>query len=186
MNRDKSSLSKILGQLAKSRTDEEAWASLYRQMWPFVIAIFYRQLGGIKEVAEDAAQDVFLRLVRSCPFGKLQNTDLFRAYVRRVAQNVARTYRYRFLKRAETEKEMKTTPEEAVDNKQPLPEDYFGQEQLLRNIIAQLDETDRQLIRLLAKDLSLSDVAKATGLTYTNAGVRLHRLRRKLRDYLIS
>jgi RNA polymerase sigma-70 factor (ECF subfamily) len=181
MNRDKSSLSKILGLLAKSRTDEKAWASLYRQMWPFVIAIFYRQLGGIKEVAEDAAQEVFLRLVRSCPFGKLQNTDPFRAYVRRVAQNVARTYRYRFLKRAEREQEMETTLEEVVDSKQPLPEDYLEQEQLLRSIIAQLDETDRQLIRLLAKDLSLLDVAKATGLTYTNAAVRLHRLRRKLR-----
>ena len=58
----KESIADALAVLAVSRRDETAWATLYKQMWPFVRAIAYRRLGSVEGLADDAAQEVFARL----------------------------------------------------------------------------------------------------------------------------
>ena len=49
-----------------------------------------------------------------------------------------------------------------------------------------LSSVDREILSLTIQGYSLSDLAEATGLSYTNAGVRLHRLRKRLRKSLIQ
>jgi RNA polymerase sigma-70 factor (ECF subfamily) len=180
-------LEALVARLASSPADEEALRALYRQTWPFVFAVVYRRLHGAKALAEEASQEVFLRLVRACPFKRLRDPDAFRGYVWRVADNVARTYARRVLARHAAE----VTPPEAEVGAADVQhfdrvEEELGAEELLRQVMGAIESRDRELLRLVLEGHSLSEIAKATGLTYGNAAVRLHRLRRRLRKSLFS
>src|SRR5262245_58286836 len=86
-------LAAVLERLKASPADEEAWRALYRQLWPFVIAVIYRKLrGSERKAAEDAAQEVFIRLLRTRPFDRIPDADSLRAYMGRIAENVAKTH----------------------------------------------------------------------------------------------
>jgi DNA-directed RNA polymerase specialized sigma24 family protein len=86
------SLKAAIERLASSSADEDAWRFLYREMRPFVLAILYRRLKD-RATAEDAAQEVFLRVLRARPFEKVHDESAFRAYVcgpsRRCARNAS-------------------------------------------------------------------------------------------------
>lgn len=177
----------LVARLASSPADEDAWRALYRQTWPFVFAVVYRRLRGAKALAEDASQEVFLRLVRACPFERLRDPDAFRRYVWRVADNVARTYARRILARHAAEI---PTPEAEIGARDvqrvDLVEEKLAAEELLRQVVGGIEPRDRELLRLVLAGHSLSEIAKATGVTYGSAAVRLHRLRQRLRKSLFS
>lgn len=180
-------LEALLAQLATTRADEEAWRALYRQMWPFVFAAVYRRLRGDGALAEDASQEVFIRLVRACPFERLRDPEAFRRYLWRVADNVARTYARQVVGRHAAE--VLTSEAEAsgmdVQRFSRTGEELDAQD-LMRRVVGDLTPSDRELLRLVLEGHSLSELAEARGLTYGNAAVQLHRLRQRLRNSLFS
>lgn len=174
-------LADVLKRLKESPTDEGAWGSLYRHLRPFVMAVIYRRLRGEeRSAAEDAAQEVFIRLLRSQPFVHIPDEESLRGYVWKIADNVAKSHleRVRVAKRGERE----LAKSGGVD---PDVEAIDSQGSLLALEIFELAETalefkDRVLFRLLLEGSSLAQAADQLGLSYSNAGVRLHRMRRKL------
>jgi len=178
-------LDTLLARLASSKTDEEAWRALYRRTWPFVFAVVYRRLGGTLTLAEDASQEVFIRLVRSCPFERLRHVDAFRRYVWRVADNVARTYVRRAISRRAAEFSASEAEADSMDVQWfGHVEEELAAKNLLERVVADLAPGDRELLQLVLNGHNLPEIAKAIGLTYGNAAVRLHRLRQRLRKSL--
>lgn len=171
-------LEEVLTRLARSRTDEESWRSLFTVLWPFVFAANYRSLQGEISLAEDASQEVFIRIVRYARFDEFNSSDAFLAYVRVLCRNVVRT----------TIKKIAKSPilrggsediSEAPDT-MPTPEHAAASSQVLRQILAGVDPRDRELLTFVARGLSLDEIAARMGDSYTSIGVRLHRLRRAL------
>src|SRR5436309_16103131 len=78
----------ILLRLAEARDDGDAWTALYTRFRPFVYALAYRRTSGSQDLAKDAAQEVFFRLIKYCPFRKLTDADDFRTYLAIVTRNV--------------------------------------------------------------------------------------------------
>src|ERR1700730_18556962 len=74
-------LEAVLRRLAIKREDRDAWAILYDLMWSRVLAITFRALRGVPDRAEDAGQEVFIRLFRYCDFSKVQNPEDFLPYL---------------------------------------------------------------------------------------------------------
>lgn len=171
-------LADILTQLRAAPADEEAWRQLHERLWPFVYGVVYRRLHGARTAAEDAAQEVFLRLARAMPFARMPEEGAFRAYVWKVADNVARTLRARLLREAEA------TESETLQSEGPSPEAEATARDVLRALVSELDSTEIEMVRLLLEGHGLADIVSKTGLSYGVAGVRLHRLRRKLRKSL--
>lgn len=178
-------LEAVLVRLAQSRTDEDAWRVLYRQTWPFVYAAVYRRLRGSRALAEDASQEVFIRLVRACPFERLLDPDAFRRYVWRVADNVARDQARHAAHRYAIEVSLPEveTSGMGIQNSARIDENLDARD-LLRHIVNKVVPADRQMLRLTLQGKTLSEIAKSEGLTYRNAAVRLHRLRQRLRNFL--
>src|SRR5436853_5240536 len=87
---EKPLLGDILGTLAEQRESVEGWDLLYRRFWPFVLTITIRYIRD-ETLAQDVAQDVFLRLARYCDFSEFRGRDewTFRAYIARVAINTS-------------------------------------------------------------------------------------------------
>ena len=175
------SLSNLLVRLRQEPANEEAWSALYKRLWPFVYGIVYYRLGGARTAAEDAAQEVFLRLARAWPSLNIVDEAAWRGYVWRVADNVARTWRKKLcLSRGCPEAALETVPSPA-----PTPEAAAVANSELRRVIASLDGVDLTIVRLLLDGQDLQAVARATGLSYNAAAVRLHRMRLKLHKDLV-
>lgn len=178
-------LEAVLARLAHSRADEDAWRVLYRQMRPFVYAAIYRRVGSSREPAEDGCQEVFIRLVRSCPFERLLDSDAFRRYVWRVADNVARDQARRAARLNAVEVSMPEveTSDLGIQSSARIGEDLDTRE-LLRHVVNIVGSADRKILWLTLQGKNLSEIAKSEGLSYSSAAVRLHRLRKRLRNLL--
>ncbi len=182
---EKIPLAAALARLAQSRADEEAWTSLYLAAWPLVMAINYRLLHGAREAAKDASQEVFLRLIRYGPMGELQEPEAFRSYLRMICRNVSRSYLRRLQQRGETELAEALSLQPALAEAEiQSPAAEAETQELLDRLLGVLAPQDQKLVKLLALGYTLPEIAKITHLSYSNVAVRLHRLRKKLRDYL--
>jgi RNA polymerase sigma factor (sigma-70 family) len=180
-------LAVVLSRLARSRDDEEAWQQLYVRVWPFVVGLNYHFLRGVNHMVEDASQEVFLRLLQYCRFDGLQQPTAFFAYVRIVCMNVSRDFLSELAKRSETG----LLPSIVEQLPGFITEDFTSQvknieaQDALKAILDHLNQDEQHFVKLAIKGYSLSEIAKLEGLTYSNAGVRMHRLRRKLKEALV-
>lgn len=173
-----------LARLRQSPSDDGAWRSIYRRLWPFVVAVAHRRVRD-KGIAEDIAQDVFARIARYRPYDRIHEPEQFRAYVWRMAVNVANAY-------ARSARRRKRGLQALWDwgARDPVaPEasdDRLVFEELLSLARDKVEPQDHALLGLLLEGRPLAEVASKLGLTYSAAGVRLHRLRHRLRKSLVS
>lgn len=180
---DESGIAEALATLAVSRRDERAWERLYRYAWPFVRAIVYRRLGGVEGLAEDATQEVFIRLLRYCPFPELQSPDAFRGYLWRVSDNVGRTYRRRIMANhtvALPDDEATGSSDAGAGSAEDIE---LGQ--VLQDVWRTLKGPERSMLQMLVEGYSISEIAQTLGLSYGAAAIRLMRLRTKLRKSFV-
>jgi len=172
----------ILARLARRREDKEAWTLLYELMWPRVLATTFRVLHGVRDRAEDASQEVFIRLFRYCDFRKLRDPGDFQRYLQTVAQNVANDYL------REMQQIVLDIGEEdvALDGVLPVatPEQVARARELVERLGNELTPEEKTLAGLLVEGHTVSEIAERLGLSYSNAGVRIHRLRQHVRNLL--
>jgi RNA polymerase sigma factor (sigma-70 family) len=181
----KNQLTQALRRLATDRSDQEAWRVLFLGAWGTGLSAANRTLRGQVELAKDATQEAFQRLIKYCDFGELQDPDAFLPYFRAVCRNVARDALTRLAPELAAQ-----VPLEELDTASPrvekpaTPEQLARAEQLKRELLATLNPEDQHLFRLLIEGYTLPEVSSRLNLSYTNAAVRLHRLRVLLRNYM--
>ena len=172
-------LQNALKTLSINRTDEDAWRILYEQTRTTGVDAAKRVLRGQAELADDVAQEAFLRICRYCKFSDLIEVDAFLRYLRAVFANAARDMLKSVAEPAEQG--------ELVDIRvsEETPEDIVIAQETLNEFMNQLDdEGDQEMLRLSMDGYDLAEIADRLGLSYSNAGVRLHRSRERLRNYL--
>lgn len=150
--------------------DEDAFAQLVRGAAPSALAAA-RRVTGDHALAEDAAQEAFLRAYRS--LARYERRSSFSAWVRTIAVNAA----IDIVRRKRPESPVEDRPARGGGEKRQEDLD------LLRRALAALSAVDRQI--LLARELEgIGDeaIARRLGLTVTGVRVRVHRARRKLRE----
>lgn len=172
-----------LTRLALSRQDESAWSELYRAMWPLVISTTYRELAGSRGEAEDAAQEVFKRLLLYCQFDKFSSASSFRSYVRAMSVNAARDARAATLAReiAYDERDERLLRYSRASGSQ---EELAIAKDTRQRIAGLLSDQDKRLLELVAGGYRIAEVATQMKLTNTAVGVRLYRLRVRLKREL--
>jgi RNA polymerase sigma factor (sigma-70 family) len=183
--RDSTSAAAALERLKSSPFDETAWRVIYREYWPLVATTVAHALARHDDVVEDVTQQTFLRLLRAGPASDFRSVDALRAYLRIVALNEARSY----LRSQRREAGVLGDASEAahVPASRSWTADYQVVEaEELASLLATLEESDRELVRYLVRGFSLGEIAAALKITYSAAGVRVHRLRRKLSKSLSS
>jgi RNA polymerase sigma factor (sigma-70 family) len=181
----RSKLEAILARLARSREDKEAWTLLYNLMWAHVLTSMFRALHGLHDTVEDASQEVFIRLLRYCDFRKLRKPDDFQCYLYTVVQNVAKDH-LRSKQQLAVDIERQDDEKTALLKVIPIitPERVVHAEQLLQQVWDELDAEERCLVELLVEGRTTAEIAQRFGWSYSNAGVRVHRLRLHLKRSL--
>lgn len=179
---DQQSLVSLLGRLAESRNDAEAWRLLYLATWPLAAAVAAHRLRGAADLAEDVAQEAFLRILRYAPFSQLQEPDHFRRYLSTVTRHVADTHLRRYLKRREHERPADNREQPTA--KRDGPQELASGRELARKIAEGLKPAEQRLLRLVLDGCDLAEIAALTGVSYAAAATRLSRIREKIRNSL--
>lgn len=171
-------LENALKSLSVARTDNYAWRILSDQTRPTAIAEAKRVLRGQAELADDVVQEAFLRIFQYCKFVDLTDVDAFLRYLKAVCRNAA----------CDMLKSVGQSPEqgELADSgvSEETPEHVVIAREILDEFMNQLDQSDREMLHLSMEGYDLAEIADRLGLSYSNAGVRLHRSRERLRNYL--
>ena len=166
------------------KNNAQAWRELVRRVSPLVYRLSLRMLRSPDE-AEDACQEVFLRIHRS--FDTYDPTRPLAPWVGRITYNVC----LRRLGKVSRKKSLATDPEEIArvsDAGDPGPElQAAGKEaqELVVEALGRLSAQDQALVDLRYREgLSDAEVAEATGMPVGTVKTRLHRARGKLRKML--
>lgn len=164
---------------------------LYVHLWPLVFATNYRILRGDRGLAADAGQEVFLRLYRYARFQEFsERPDALLSYVLAICRNVSRNHLSLILREPpvsadEVQAAMDET-ENAWASRAENPEVAAIRSNQLSVFLSSLDPEDQQLVELLLRGSTTPEIAQRLGLTYTNAAVRIHRLRRLARNTMTT
>jgi RNA polymerase sigma factor (sigma-70 family) len=178
-------LAAALNRLAVARDDQEAWQVLFLGSWGAGLTASSRTLKGQLDLAQDATQEAFHRMIKYADFTRLRDPDAFLSYFRAVCRNVARDALAHFAPEL-----AHNIPLEEFEVPSPrvqlpdTPEEILRAHQLKDAIFSQLDPLDRKLMNLLLEGYSLQEIATLMGLGYGNTAVRLHRLRLVLRNFI--
>ena len=175
MSNDTANEDRLVERLTADPSDASAWAELYKRYWPFVFAVAYSRCRGARELAEDIAQDVFFRLFRAKPFDRIPGTAALRSFLYVMTANTAQSQLTRLLSRANRRFRSPSKPR----SKGPSRSGGTSTEPPGR-----FAPIDQKILSLVVSGMRLKEVASATGLSYSNAAVRLHRLRKLLRRLL--
>ncbi len=175
----KDQLAQALHRLAADPSDQEAWRVLFLGAWGTGLSAANRTLRGQLDLAKDVTQEAFQRLIKYGDFGP------FLSYFRAVCRNVARDALTRFAPELAQQ-----VPLEELETLSPrvekpaTPEQLTRAKQLRDELLAGLDPADQQLMKLLIEGYTLPEISSRLDLSYSNAAVRLHRLRLTLRKYM--
>lgn len=134
-----------------------------------------------RAVAEEIVQEVFLKL-----HSKWNEVDMPRPWLYRSVRNRALNH----LRQSGREvlQDDDSNHESQAQSHEENPEDGLMRtetETTLRQIIGELDERDRELIKLkYFEGLKYREIAEQTGLTVSNVGYRLHHILKTLSNRL--
>jgi RNA polymerase sigma factor (sigma-70 family) len=127
---------------------------------------------------EDLAQEIVVQLWRS--FARYDEGYRFSTWMYRVALNVAISFYRRESRRSRAE----VSAEDAVQEVASLasePAEVDDDIRLLRQLIEQLDELGRAVMILYLDDNPYSMIAEILGISETNVGTKINRIKQRLR-----
>lgn len=130
------------------------------------------------EDREDLYQDIVIQLWKSFPsFGQRSNVA---TWLYRVALNTAIS---RFRK-AKKRPKMKAIDEQVLAVPLPDTHEHEGKLQRLHTAMERLNKIDRAIILLYLEKARYQEIAEIIGISESNVGFRINRIKQKLRDTL--
>ena len=129
-----------------------------------------------REIAEDLVQEAFFRIHRH--WDEVENP---RAWIYRATRNLCLSW----IRDHKRETEMDETEQEKTADHKSAPPDAAVEKLeaigTLRALLADLDETDRELVRLkYSEGMRYKQISEQTGLSVSNVGYKLHHILRGL------
>jgi len=179
---DEDRLSAVLGRAGSG--DADAYAELFREFHPRVLALC-RYLLGSSEDAEDAASEVFSRLQRS-----MKTYDVALPFPKWL-MSVTSHHCVDLLRRRKVQQRIfdapdERTPEAVSAERSPLEELVSVEQQnAVRKAIAALPERSRlPLVLRYYNELSYDEIAATLSLSRANVATLIFRAKQELRDAL--
>ena len=157
--------------------DEEAFADLMRQYYPFVYTIVTRIVDNLHDV-EEVVQDTFLNAYQGLT--QLENAEKFKSWLAEIAQNCGRQW----IRKRRINTISLDEVGEGVLQTQDSPDEQLTrleQKELIRRTMETLPQKDRDIARAFyLEGASYDELTSAHGLSYNAIALRLFRIKRKL------
>jgi RNA polymerase sigma-70 factor (ECF subfamily) len=166
------------------QNDPDAWRYLIRHYARLVYRIAFRMLGNQQE-AEDASQEVFLRVHRS--IGSHDPTRPLAPWLAKITYNVC-LKRIAKSRRAAMKRAANLGEDLPEERNVGTPEDLLGKKQTAERVLRALDRLsaqDRALVAMrYSEGFTDSEIAQSTDMPVGTVKTRLCRARARLRKWL--
>lgn len=133
------------------------------------------------DVAKDLTQETFISVWEN--LNGFRNESGIGTWIFKIAAN-------KCLRQLENEKRkqklVSSLPFENVINIDESVQQHMVKQQMLRNCIAVLPETERLIIGLYLEDIPQDKIAEILGISYANIRVKVHRIKTVLSEQLKS
>jgi RNA polymerase sigma factor (sigma-70 family) len=179
MNEDSLNLRQAFEKLKVNPHDESAWRVFLGPVSRSILFSLYQMSGAQKELCQDLLQDVLLRFLETNSLQKVSDVDAAISYLQAMARNrLVDHFRSVRLRKSVAEAALGVLTSPAAAD--PSQSENFIGEELLR-LSHRLSKEDQELVqRIVGTGANIRSLAAAMGISYSNAAVRLFRLRKRL------
>ena len=146
-----------------------------------IIIKICRAYSDSQEDFEDLYQEVCLQIWRTRD-NFLKNSE-WSTWVYRISLNVCMTIKKKEAKRATQSTSLDSVPEVLSNDSSAFQEESLT---LLYNAIKQLSDVDRAIILLYLEEKTYKEIAELIGTNYNNIGVRIQRIKHKLKKLIVK
>jgi RNA polymerase sigma factor (sigma-70 family) len=157
--------------------NKKLFESLHEMYFPMVMQMCLGYMKGDLELAKDMAQDVFINIWKALDGFRQQSS--YKTWIYRITVNTCLLH---------IRKNKNRQQEGLSDSLSRLPEELADhaeqQHQALYKAIGELPGLDRLIIMLVLEELEYDEIAAITGITAVNVRVKIHRIRKKIRELL--
>jgi DNA-directed RNA polymerase specialized sigma24 family protein len=122
--------------------------------------------------------------MRYADFRDITEPDIFLSYLKAVSRNAALDALRRLaLRTRQFELDLSLAPGDPSDVL-PTPEEIYLARELRDELLGHLDNESQYLLDMLVDGYALGEISEKLGISYSAAGVRVHRLRDRVRKYM--
>ncbi len=164
----------LIERIRQRPADGRRWTAWYKLVYPKLYYVAFRFAKGDSEAARDLTQETFARFLSYRALERVTSDRHALSFLITTCRNLAID---RGQRATELSIEELGPLESLAAADAPIePALDFGR------ILATLEPQDRELMQMARDGLTVSEIASKLGVTYTAAGVRLHRIRKRLRE----
>lgn len=163
-----------------SRSEKERFIDIIKANKRIIFKVIYSYCKDPEE-RKDLGQEIVIQLWKS-----LKNyNDQYKisTWIYKIALNVAISSYRKDLHRKKNTTLLDEDIFQIADDDDLANEDLDGKTELLYRFINDLDEFNRAVIILYLEENSYREIAEILGITETNVGSKINRIKNKLRDY---
>ncbi|HEY9177782.1 MAG TPA: RNA polymerase sigma factor [Flavipsychrobacter sp.] len=158
-----------------TQEQETAFVQMIQQHQKLVYKVCSIYAAGNEE-REDLAQEIILQAWKS--YVNFKGNSAISTWLYKVSLNTAINY-----KRKQQRKPQLTYPKELLFQPEDArPETHNDEYRLLQQMIAGLPPLDKALILLYLEDKTYNEIAEIMGISASNAGTKLNRIKEKLKQ----
>lgn len=156
-------------------TNRDLFEIWYNQANPVLFVQVYKLTGGNKSLSEDLLHDVMIQFLDRKEVTRMRNESAARAFIVTSVRN-----RWRDYLRRENKNESLDTLDEPSSPDSPV--ELMLLEERLASIEKVLTEDERGTFWRMIEGKDLKEISQEESIKYSNAGVKVHRIRNKIRD----
>jgi RNA polymerase sigma factor (sigma-70 family) len=164
----------LIVQIREQPNSQRRWAAWYKRVYPNVYYAAFRLTNGNAEEARELTQETFTRFLEYRAIERVQGEQHALGYLIKTCRNLA-------IDRNARVREIRLESLIEADSI-PAPERHIEESIDLDRALLELGGDDQMLTQWMREGISVSEIARRLGITYTAAGVRIHRLRKRLRE----
>ncbi len=133
------------------------------------------------EDRKDLEQEILIQLWKS--LGNYNNSYKISTWLYRIAMNVSISF-YRTSQRKNKTIDIEIEPIFSERFEEEQEDRYSTQKALLKNFINSLNDFNKAIIILYMEEYSYKEISEMVGITETNVGTKINRIKSKLKKYI--
>lgn len=163
--------------MSGSATLKPLFESLHRQYQPVVLQMCLGYMKGDRDLAKDLAQEVFINTWNA--LHKFKGEASYKTWIYRITVNTCLLHIRN--NKAKTTVSLLDAPPSVQEAAAEKEEEHY---QELYSAIGKLSELDRLIIMMVLEELEYNEISGIVGINPVNLRVKIHRIKKRLREFI--
>ena len=154
---------------------KSVFETIYREHRPMVYQMCMGFMKGDSDLANDLSQEIFVNVWNG--LSRFKGESSYKTWIYRITVNTC------LQQIRKTKNKQNISLHESYDVAEPINNTEEKHLQLYK-AIGQLPEVDRLIILMVLEEAEYDEIAKAIGINETNLRVKIHRIKKRLKELL--